>query len=100
MLSLCFPSRLGFKQDGNLAPARRCLRHSRLFARAARSVLFAYAATLALSALPKGRAMRCTVLGFTSNLAAVLRTLMAPARAVLIRSANLSAIGGRRQSPK
>ncbi len=39
--------------------------------------------------------MRCTVLGFTSNLAAVLRTLMPPARAALICSANLSAIGGR-----
>src|SRR5207248_11593252 len=41
---------------------------------------------------PLGRAMRCTVLGFTSNLAAVLRTLMPPARAALICSANLSAI--------
>src|SRR5262249_11315495 len=39
--------------------------------------------------------MRCMVLGFTSNLAAVLRTLMPPARAALIRSASLSAIGGR-----
>ena len=39
--------------------------------------------------------MRCTVLGFTSNLAAVLRTLMPPTRAALIRSASLSAIGGR-----
>jgi hypothetical protein len=29
--------------------------------------------------------MRCTVLGFTSNLAAVLRTLMPPARAARIR---------------
>src|SRR5260221_2182473 len=57
--------------------------------------LFAYAAALAPSASPKGRAIRCTVLGFTSNLAAVLRTLMPPARAALIRSANLSAIGGR-----
>jgi hypothetical protein len=36
--------------------------------------------------------MRCTVLGLTSNLAAVLRTLMPPARAALIRSATLSAI--------
>src|SRR5215475_5877292 len=58
--------------------------------------LFAYPATLACSAPPsKGWAMRCTVLGFTSNLAAVLRTLMPPARAALIRSASLSAIGGR-----
>ena len=32
------------------------------------------------------------VLGLTSNLAAVLRTLMPPARAALIRSATLSAI--------
>src|SRR5262245_31415814 len=31
-----------------------------------------------------------TVLGFTSNLAAVLRTLMLPARAILIRSATLN----------
>jgi hypothetical protein len=37
--------------------------------------------------------MRCTVLAFTSNFAAVLRTLMPPARAALIRSASLSAIG-------
>ena len=59
------------------------------------SVLFAYAATLAPSAPSKGRLMRCTVLGFTSNLAAILRTLMLPASAVLIRSASLSAIGGR-----
>src|SRR5690242_17536216 len=44
---------------------------------------------------PKGRAMRCTVLALTSNLAAVLRTLMPPTRAALIRSASLSAIGGR-----
>jgi hypothetical protein len=29
----------------------------------------------------KGWAMRCTVLGFTSNLAAVLRALIPPARA-------------------
>jgi hypothetical protein len=42
------------------------------------------------SAPPKGRAMRCTVLGFTSNLAAVLRTLMPPARAARIRSVSLS----------
>jgi hypothetical protein len=49
-------------------------------------LLFA-AAALAPSARPKGRAMRCTVLGFTSNLAAALRTLMPPARAALIRSA-------------
>src|SRR6516225_2929884 len=55
--------------------------------------LFAYAAPATLAT--KGRAMRCTVLGFTSNLAAVLRTLMPPARAALIRSASLSAIGGR-----
>jgi hypothetical protein len=39
--------------------------------------------------------MRCTVLGLTSNLAAVLRTLMPTARAALIRSASFSAIGGR-----
>src|SRR5215470_17190950 len=44
--------------------------------------LFAYAAPATLAT--KGRAMRCTVLGFTSNLAAVLRTLMPPARAALI----------------
>jgi len=31
--------------------------------------------------------MHCTVLGFTSNLAAVLRTLMPPARAALMRLA-------------
>jgi len=67
----------------------------RVSASCRRSVLFAYAATLAPSAPPKGRVMRCTVLGFTSNLAAVLRTLMPPARAALMRSANLSAIGGR-----
>src|SRR5262249_61892641 len=42
------------------------------------------------SAPPKARAMRCTVLGFTSNLAAVLRTLMPPARAARIRSVSLS----------
>jgi hypothetical protein len=36
--------------------------------------------------------MRCTVLGLTSNLAAVLRTLIPAARAALIRSATLSAI--------
>src|SRR4029453_8063996 len=48
-----------------------------------------------LAAPSKGWATRCTVLGFTANLAAVLRTLMPPARAVLIRSASLSAIGGR-----
>src|SRR5262249_40809360 len=47
---------------------------------------------LAFSAPSKGWATRCTVLGFTSNLAAVLRTLMPPARAALIRSASLSAI--------
>jgi hypothetical protein len=48
-------------------------------------VLCAYApaATLACSASSKGRAMRCTVLGFTSNLAAVLRTLKPSARAAL-----------------
>jgi hypothetical protein len=46
--------------------------------------LFAYAAALASSAPSKGRATR------TSNLAAVLRTLMPPAKAALIRSANLS----------
>ena len=51
------------------------------------------AATLAFSPPSKGRAMRCTVLGFTSNFAAVLCTLMPPARAALMRSASLSAIG-------
>jgi hypothetical protein len=40
--------------------------------------LFAYAATLASSAPSKGRATRCTVLGFTSNLVAILRRLMPP----------------------
>src|SRR6516162_11701734 len=43
--------------------------------------LFACAAPATLAT--KGRAMRCTVLGFTSNLAAVLRTLMPPASAAL-----------------
>jgi hypothetical protein len=45
--------------------------------------LFAYApaATLACAVSSKGWAMRCTVLGFTSNLAAVLRALIPPARA-------------------
>jgi hypothetical protein len=42
---------------------------------------------LAFSAPSKERAMRCTVLGFTSNLAAVFRMLMPPARAAMIRSA-------------
>jgi hypothetical protein len=36
--------------------------------------------------------MRCTVLGLTSNFAAVLRTLIPAARAAMIRSATLSAI--------
>src|SRR5215475_7330660 len=56
-----------------------------------RDQLFAWAgpATLACSAPSKGRAIRCTVLGFTSNLAAVLRTLMPPARAARIHSATL-----------
>src|SRR5262249_46096779 len=77
--------------------ARPHERNSPPMAAAGRDQLFAYAAaaTLASSASSKGRAKRCTVLGFTSNLAAVLRTLMPPARAVLIRSASLSAIGGR-----
>src|SRR5262249_46615641 len=39
-------------------------------------LLVAYAAPATLAT--KGRAMRCTVLGFTSNLAAVLRTLCTP----------------------
>jgi hypothetical protein len=45
---------------------------------AGRDQLFAWpgTATFASSASSKGRAMRCTVLGFTLNLAAVLRTLM------------------------
>src|SRR5215813_635110 len=67
------------------------------FAQAGPDHLFAKAApaTLALSAPSKGWATRCTVLGFTANLATVLRTLMPPARAALIRSASLFAIGGR-----
>src|SRR5262249_56860714 len=70
--------------------ARPHQRNCQLMDAAGRDQLFAYAdaATLASSAPPKGRAMRCTVLGFTSNLAAVLRTLMPhmfdPARVVFI----------------
>src|SRR5262249_14990932 len=81
----------------SLTPGREAFHPMDEFAQAGPDHLFAYAApaTLALSAPSKGRATRCTVLGFTSNLAAVLRTLMPPARAALIRSASLSAIGGR-----
>jgi len=39
--------------------------------------------------------MRCTVLEFTSNLAAVLRTLMPPARAVFIRQPVFEFVKGR-----
>src|SRR5262249_36377367 len=81
----------------SLTPGREAFHPMDEFAQAGPDHLFPYAgpATLALSAPSKGRATRCTVLGFTSNLAAVLRTLMPPARAALIRSASLSAIGGR-----
>ena len=50
--------------------------------------LFAYAAPATLAT--KGWATRCTVLGFTANLAAVSHTLMPPARAARIRSVSLS----------
>jgi hypothetical protein len=43
-------------------------------------------------ALRTERPSGCTVLGLTSNLALVLRTLTAPARAALIRSASCSGV--------